>query len=158
MKTKPLDKSLLKGLKYSPQTGIIYRSVVKNSGKAGPVLSKEKRGYLKIKINNKNYKQHRLAFTFMGGHPTEGKIVDHINGKLDDNRWCNLRLVTIRENSLNQKRHRDGKEPYVRHHEKHGTWSARKKINGAWKHLGSRKTKEEAVTLVKEFDEIHPSQ
>ena len=150
MKRNPLEESLLKGLKYSPQTGIIYRSKVKNSGKVGPVTTKSKRGYKTIKVKNIAFKQHRLAFTFMGLDIPDDRVVDHINGKLADNRWGNLRLVTLSENSRNQQRHRDGHEPYIRQHKITGTWSARKKVNGAYVHLGQFKTKEETLKRMRE--------
>lgn len=44
---------------------------------------------------------HRLIL-----RPPKGLVIDHINGNKLDNRRCNLRIVTYRENSLNSYKHR----------------------------------------------------
>lgn len=44
---------------------------------------------------------HRLAFNAMGVAIPRGKLVDHINGDTDDNRWDNLRLADKKVNAHN---------------------------------------------------------
>ena len=68
------------------------------------------RGYLQISIDDRLYFAHRIAWlVHYGAHP-EGDI-DHINGVKDDNRICNLRLVSPAENQMNvalSKRNKSG--------------------------------------------------
>jgi len=143
---------LLRGLKYSPQTGMLYRSRTKNSGKAGPVKTLSKSGYKTIKVNSKNYQQHRLAFLFMGENP-DGFDIDHINNNKIDNRRCNLRLVSHRDNCLNKIRHKN-KTPYVVYAKNIGMWVVQKSESGNSKdnktRYGKFLTEEEAIQCVKD--------
>jgi hypothetical protein len=59
--------------------------------------------YAQLTINGKNKSKsvHRLvALTFLGFSKLD---VDHINGDKFDNRACNLRYLTARDNCLNKK-------------------------------------------------------
>ena len=53
----------------------------------------DKKGYIVIMINGKNYFAHRLVFLYMEGYLPENDV-DHINRIRNDNRWCNLREVS----------------------------------------------------------------
>lgn len=90
-------------LSYNPETGLFVW--LKNRGrlaKCGSVAgSLDTHGYLHITISGKIYLSHRLAFLFMTGEfPID--CVDHINRVRTDNRWCNLRDATKRQNSNNK--------------------------------------------------------
>jgi len=89
-------------LHYDPITGI-FTSLVNRGSKVhkGDTLgSLEPRGYLRIRINYKFYKLHRLAFLYMEGYmPIE---VDHKNRIRTDNHWDNLRAATRLENTHNR--------------------------------------------------------
>lgn len=149
MKAKLIDKETIRGFKYSPQTGMIYRSKVGlGMAKAGPCLATENSGYKTLRCKGRAYKQHRLAFLFMGVDLPRDKEVDHINGDRYDNRWSNLRLVDGSENALNHRRHREGRTPYVTFHKRHG-WRVQKLIDGKPKHLGYFKTEQEAINKAK---------
>ena len=72
------------------------------SAKAGSLAgSKNERGYVVARVDNRNYRLHRLAWLWMtGAWPKEE--IDHINGDRSDNRWCNLREATHSENMRNK--------------------------------------------------------
>jgi hypothetical protein len=61
------------------------------------------RGYVQIMLWSKRYYAHRLAWLYMTGR-WPSKLVDHINGCRDDNRWANLREATYRVNQENKRR------------------------------------------------------
>ena len=58
-------------------------------------------GYIRIAIDGKQYKSHRLAWLYMTGSMPNG-LIDHINNIRSDNRWANLRVASSVENSLNR--------------------------------------------------------
>jgi len=60
-------------------------------------------GYIRVHVGGTHWYAHRLMWFMNRGEIPKGAHVDHINGKRDDNRLCNLRLTTVRQNSYNQK-------------------------------------------------------
>jgi hypothetical protein len=62
-------------------------------------------GYLRHRIGKTVFRAHRVAFLLMTGR--WAKIIDHVNRDSTDNRWCNLREVTNRQNAMNAKRRVD---------------------------------------------------
>lgn len=71
--------------------------------------------------------------------------VDHINGNRSDNRICNLRACSTRENDCNRERHRNGELIGAWHRPDNDTWIARIRINGKLTRIGPYyKTKREA--------------
>ena len=71
----------------------------------------------------------RMHREIVGAKP--GEIVDHINGDTLDNRRCNLRIVTPRENGQNRRVHAGGTSRYrgVTLHSEGGVWRGR--LSGA---------------------------
>ena len=70
----------------------------------GKTKEGSKRGYRKIKIYPDNEKVrkvfsvHRLLWMAFMGEIPEGYEVDHINGKRDDNRLDNIRVIPLKAN------------------------------------------------------------
>jgi hypothetical protein len=97
-------------LEYTPETGIfawrVQRSRVRAGGVAGSPCAD---GYVGIKIDGVLYWAHRLAWLYVTGSWPVGQI-DHINRVKHDNRWCNLRDVSAKENMANRSR-RDWSKP-----------------------------------------------
>jgi hypothetical protein len=79
--------------------------------------------------------------------PLDGCEVDHINGNGLDNRRCNLRLASGRQNKMNMPMYRNNKSGHKgvtwhRHVEK---WRATIRVNDKYRHLGYFDTAEEAA-------------
>ena len=91
-------------LHYNPDTGVfiwrISRRGVKQGKIAGSISSD---GYLFIGIDCRLYRAHRLAWLYITGEFPRHQI-DHINHDRDDNRICNLRDVSMGENSRNRRK------------------------------------------------------
>tara|TARA_R110000796_G_C14291689_1_gene404044 strand:+ start:62 stop:547 length:486 start_codon:yes stop_codon:yes gene_type:complete len=68
-------------------------------------------GYERIVIEGRNYYSHRLAWFYIHGEFTG--FIDHINGIKNDNRICNLRVVTGGENAKNRPKGKNNKSGHV---------------------------------------------
>ena len=55
----------------------------------------------------KTYKAHRFIYECFNGVMPEGKVIDHINNNKEDNRLCNLQLVTQQLNRKKSAEDRD---------------------------------------------------
>ena len=90
---------LLELLNYNPFTGDFTWRVRRRGTKGAVAGSIQIRGYVRIRIDGRDYMAHRLAFLWMTGEfPEDG--VDHISGVKSDNRWSNLRPA---DQALNQR-------------------------------------------------------
>lgn len=102
------QKTLKKYLDYDPETGI-FKWKIANSHriKVGDVAkSPRSDGYIQIKLFNKPYLAHRLAWLYVNGEFPKDHM-DHINGVRVDNRIVNLRAVTQAENNKNKSMRKD---------------------------------------------------
>jgi len=80
---------------YDPLTGLF------TNRKSGYVHKVRSRHYSHINIDGKTYGAHRIAWYCMTGEwPT--MVIDHINRDPGDNRFSNLRHVTVAVNSKNR--------------------------------------------------------
>lgn len=88
-------------LSYSSDTGDFYSLVPCNSGGSPKrVGSIGTRGYVRVYFGGRYYAGHRLAWFYATGEWPD-KDVDHINGIRHDNRLCNLRAATRKQNKEN---------------------------------------------------------
>lgn len=115
----------------------------KFAGKPAGCVTRD--GYHKIRINDRLYLAHVLAWIHIHGE-TPSMDVDHVNMNPSDNRLCNLRLATRSQNMGNTRAHADSvsglKGVYL--DRKTGKWTARIYANGTRRHLGVFETAEEA--------------
>lgn len=93
--------------------------------------------YIDVRILGNTYKSHRLAFLYITGSFPENDV-DHINGDGCDNRWANIRDVTVAENNKNARLHSRNKSGFVgvSWHKKTGKWRAYLSVQGNAFHLG----------------------
>ena len=94
-------------LTYDQITGVFtWRTQTsKNSRRIAGELAgcPDNQGYLRIQIDGKSYRSHRLAWLYVYGEwPT--CHIDHVNGCRSDNRIVNLRDTTREVNLQNQRK------------------------------------------------------
>ena len=158
-KFKLTAERLREVISYDPNTGeFIWIATLSNAAKAGTRPSYHSKGYLCIKIDGKLYKAHRLAWLFMTGD-FPPRLIDHINGIRDDNRFSNLREATKSENQQNLKRAQaNNKSGFLGVYASYGKWRAAITLDGKLTHIGSFKTPEIAHAAYLEAKRImHPA-
>ena len=102
------------------------------------------RGYARVCVLGENQQYHRICWLLAHGEIDNNLDIDHINGNRNDNRICNLRLVTTRENTQNRIEHRDGRLCGCYWNKQNEKWKAQIHINGKHKYLGYFSTEQEA--------------
>lgn len=143
-----LTQDELKALvSYDADTGIFTWRVKRGPARPGMTCSyknSSKPGHerIKIRINNKLYAAHRLAWLYVYGHWPEGPL-DHINRNPTDNRIENLRLVTHAQNGANSA-HPKGSNTYRGVYFFRNGWMAQISYKGKSHYIGRFKTEEEA--------------
>lgn len=143
----PLTQDRLKELlRYDPETGVFTwkgRTGSVAPGRSAGWLDKD--GYRCIQIDGRSTKAHRLASLYVSGAWPVGEI-DHVNGRPDDNRSCNLRPATHPLNGRNQRKPKNNTSGFkgVSFHRQSGKWSASIKVNYRGRHLGLFNTPEAA--------------
>ena len=73
---------------------------------------KHRTGYMQCNVRKYGGKQkrrftHRFVWECFNGLIPEGKVIDHINNNKEDNRLCNLQLLTQQENCKKSAKNRD---------------------------------------------------
>lgn len=99
--------------------------------------SKSKSGYFRGQVDGKVCFAHRVVFALAFGAFPDG-FVDHINGQKNDNRPCNLRVVSRSQNNMNAKTRAKSSSKFkgVSWSKVVGKWHALSVENGKPKHLG----------------------
>lgn len=139
-------------LNYDPESGLFTKkprhdmSTAWNSRCANKACGvRMAHGYISIRINNRPYLAHRLAWLVTHGE-WPAQLIDHINGDRSDNRLCNLREATHTQNRFNAGKWGHNKSGFkgVSFHPFSGLWRARVSVNRKDVCLGYFHTKEEA--------------
>jgi hypothetical protein len=138
-----------KGYVYNPETGKVFNRF------GVEMKSYLKQGYLKlgIVVNKKTYviKHHQFAWYWVNKKCVDE--IDHINGIKDDNRICNLRSVSHKENMWNLT-----KAKGYCWNKKDKKWVVSINCNGRYHRIGSFNTETEAretYLYVKERTQIN---
>lgn len=140
---------LIQSLDYDPDTGIFLWKRYSGNKVAGS----DHQGYVRIKLDGKQYMAHRLAWFYTEGYMPENEI-DHINRKRDDNRFCNLRHVTRSCNAINKNTFRNNTSGVkgVSFDKYKGKYRAYYCDNGKLKFLGTYVTVKEAATARRSWE------
>jgi len=127
---------------YNPETGFFTRLIARNKYKIGEVAGTiDNKGYVRININGKYYRAHRLAFLYMTGEWPKNQG-DHKNRIRDDNRWENLRDADRAQQQYN--RIMKNKTGYKGVNLINGWYVAKIKHKGKKINLGNFRTAKEA--------------
>ena len=126
----------------------------KLSGNLSPI------NYITIRMNNKSYLAHRLAWLYMEGYFPE-YCIDHKNKNRSDNRWSNLRHVTHQCNMQNTKIRSDNTSGItgvsVVKVTNPKTWSVGIEISGKYKHIGTFNNINDAAMARYDEEQNNPS-
>ena len=95
---------LKENLIYFPDDGIFMWKVSRRSAKANTIAGGgNKKGYIMIGLNQKQYFAHILAWLYVTGEYPKGDL-DHIDGNKQNNSFSNLREATRSQNCMNRKK------------------------------------------------------
>ena len=147
-------------LKYNPQTGLFTWLVSTRNTKPGMVAGWDGgNGYRMVTVDFKKYPLHRLAWFYAHGMWPKN-LIDHENGKKQDNWLDNLREATHSQNGQNKHKTQSNNTSGfagVSWDRRRKKWLAVIKLEGVQKYIGIFKTKEEAhEAYLKQKRVIHP--
>ena len=150
----PTKKSARATFDYDGTTGRLiwrrdYSLAFRRRALAGTeVLKRDASGYVIVSqrgVGGFTLFAHRIIWIWHNGPIPAGMQVDHINGVRDDNRICNLRVVTRTVNLRNAKSKR-GRSGHIGCFEQpNGKWMAIASLNGKKTYLGTFKHKKDAA-------------
>lgn len=155
---RDLDLDLLqRELAYDPNTGVFTRRRASGGNPVGSTCGyRHHRGYVHIKVAQRQYTAHRLAWFYVHGTwPTQ--TIDHINGDKSDNRICNLRDVSTTDNNQNVRKARALSGLIGAHYNRaQNRWVSSISVKGIARPLGSFPTAEAAhEAYVRAKRELH---
>lgn len=134
-------------LDYNPDTGVFRWCEKPNKRTNIGAIAGEigQWGHRRIQINGHRYQAHHLAWLYVHGVWPTG-ILDHANGKPDDNRIANLRPATTAQNMQNSRRFSTNSSGFkgVDFCRQTRRWRAHIVVDGRYIHLGRFPSPEEA--------------
>lgn len=163
MKNESLSHDHLRELlDYDPKTGIFTWKIA-----AGKRVSEglragwnEGKGYRKIQVSGKSYREHQLAWFYVNGKWPDHEV-DHKDGIRNNNRISNLREATRLENRQNLSGKSSGKSGVIgcSWHKKTKKWQAYISVGRKWHALGYFDNREDAgAAYLRAKQELHPFQ
>lgn len=137
-------KHLRKLFQYNKRTGVLIWSCGPRAGR--PAGCNNGRGYITVRISEKNYSASRIAWAIVNGRWPR-VYIDHkkaVTGQHYDNRYSNLREATQKQNLANACGHRDRYSKLKGAYRSGRRWRSCIMVNGEQHHLGSFTTAVEA--------------
>lgn len=150
-------------LHYDPETGkftwcVNFGGHIEYGKEAGNIDTDDRVGgktYIRIKIYQQLISAHRLAIFYVTGFwPKE--LVDHEDGDGTNNKWNNLKQVTHSENNRNARLQHNNISGVMGVNWNHvnKNWNAKINYEGQQIHLGTFKTKQEAILARKTAEKM----
>lgn len=139
--------ALQEAFSYDPETGHLFHRRQKIINRFGKIAGcRIKTGYIVVGIEGEYFFAHRVAWAIFYGSWPEN-LIDHINGDRSDNRICNLREASTKENCRNCKRQRNNVSGHVGVHWHNGDqrWRAQITFEGKRIFLGQFVNFDDAV-------------
>ena len=140
------ELAIERGFTYDSETGLVYSRY----GKISKTVHNKGYNQIQLTLNKKNYKLLSHHFAWYWVHKECVEEIDHINGIKDDNRICNLRPVTHKQNHFNRT---TAKGYYWS--KRHNKWRSSIGINYKVIDLGLHNTEEEARNAYLQAKEIY---
>jgi hypothetical protein len=144
-------------LAYDAKTGLFTSLTKRGNQAAGAIASSvDGKGYIRVKLDGRDYRAHRLAWLYTYGVWPRDQI-DHIDMVRTNNALLNLREATNSLNNANRGVARNNKSGLkgVRFDVGRRKWRAEIKKNGSAIHLGRFATAGEAATAYAAAASIH---
>lgn len=155
--TKDLTQQELKRLlHYDPLTGVFTRIIATSNNvnvgdKVGCIETKPSgTKYYGMRLLNRLYRAHRLAFLYMNGE-FPGGGVDHKDGNGLNNKWSNLRKATSQQNNKNRRLPSNNTSGFlgVCWSKQNKKWVSVVVVSGKQKYLGSFTNMRDAIAARK---------
>ena len=137
---------------FEYRDGDLYRKVNSKKAKAGDKAGcNDHKNYLKTKIDNVAYFNHRIIFFMHHGYLPE--FIDHIDGNTLNNRIENLRPATNTQNQWNSKLPKTNTSGVkgVYWVKRDSKWRAMCRVNGTKYHIGIFTELSEAENAINNF-------
>jgi len=155
------QQELKEQLYYNPINGDFIRKVSNsNAVEIGDIAGCDENGYIRIVVNSKAYKAHRLAFLYMTGNFPINQV-DHKNHIKNDNRWCNIRLANYSTNNKNTSKRIDNTSGFTGVYKReNGCWRSTISVNKKRITLGTFENLEDAIYARKQANikyNFHPN-
>lgn len=147
-------EELREAMSYNPKTGTFFwryrpgwkwntRLVGKRAGYDNKKGIAHRHPYRLIWFKGTNRKEHQLAWLWMTGQ-WPSKNIDHKDGNGLNNKWSNLRLATVAQNTANSKMYSTNTVGFKGVQRNKRRFQARIIVDGKFHHLGMFATAEEA--------------
>ena len=119
-----------------------------NARYAGRKVCSMGRGYVDVSFRRTRFRLHRVIWLYMTGE-WPANVIDHINGKKEDNRWCNLRQATQSQNLCNRGAQSNNTSGFkgVYLHKRTGLFKTEIQVDKKIIYLGYFKTAKEAFDV-----------
>jgi HNH endonuclease len=144
-----LDQNEVRRLFTYKETGDLINNTHRKRGSVGTIVIgyREKDGYIRTSLNYQKFIVHRLIWVYHYGAIPKGMQIDHINRDRHDNRIENLRLADRSLQMRNRSMHKNNISGVtgVTYKNRDKFWVANIGHRGEVVHLGSFKTKDEAI-------------